>query len=279
MKRKYVLPSKILTTLFLTLCSAIVLASFVYQSQIHFKAEFPSGTLTYKLTIEVQTPEGLVTAAGVREIVIDYSPNRNQSLTHMAYGEAFVIDLKERGKAFVLMQGALGSYDNPALMISAVFKCNTGKAACLSYWQSLPSIKREIEPVNYPMILAFSMPDDLRTSILLSEPVRIEGQPGVSQFTIDNSKWPVVFGQGVALRSVSIQVNPPGESVCRGGGAAFTGNWREYGAWLVTGGNFTLRPRLSLHDFGRYRKWTKPCKKPSSRWMSIFEDTEVESTK
>ena len=67
---------------------------------------FPSGTWRYKITVEVETPEGIKSGSAVREVFATSSFAFNpdvSSVYHSVSGEAVVVDLGKRGVLFVLI--------------------------------------------------------------------------------------------------------------------------------------------------------------------------------
>jgi hypothetical protein len=72
---------------------------------------YPSGTWRYKMTVTVETPEGIKTGSAVREVRaadgIKLTPESN--VMRRVRGEAVVIDLSKRGVLFSLMSGDSGT--------------------------------------------------------------------------------------------------------------------------------------------------------------------------
>ena len=69
--------------------------------------EFPSATWRYKITVEVETPEGIKMGSAVREVHVQYAPTIGDIPTTSVNvkGEAVVIDLGERGVIFSTISG------------------------------------------------------------------------------------------------------------------------------------------------------------------------------
>jgi hypothetical protein len=73
-----------------------------------WRYEFPSATWRYKITVEVETPEGLKTGSAVREVrawknVARFLNPDVRPVTYEVMGEAVVVDLGKRGVLFGLM--------------------------------------------------------------------------------------------------------------------------------------------------------------------------------
>lgn len=70
----------------------------------------------YKMTVEIQTPEGIKTGHVVRKVKVKDERHKDGVIvrgdrSYTAAGEAIVIDLAERGKIFALMQGVTKDED------------------------------------------------------------------------------------------------------------------------------------------------------------------------
>ena len=71
-----------------------------------WKINYPSGTWRYKITIEVETPEGIKSGYAVREVTAQTRITINPDLPpemFNTFGEAVVIDLGKYGTLFSLI--------------------------------------------------------------------------------------------------------------------------------------------------------------------------------
>ena len=81
----------------LCLCSVLFLASCDY---------FIPSTWNYRITVEIDTPEGIKSGSAVRKVVATLQPKvtpETKQVSHRVYGEAVVIDLGKRGVVFALI--------------------------------------------------------------------------------------------------------------------------------------------------------------------------------
>lgn len=67
--------------------------------------EYPSGTWRYRVTVEIETPEGVKRGLSVHELSVAIPLIDLPDVGNLASikGEAIVVDLGERGVVFVLM--------------------------------------------------------------------------------------------------------------------------------------------------------------------------------
>jgi hypothetical protein len=78
--------------------AVLLIAGIAVAKQI-----YPSATLRYKVTVEIETPEGIKTGSAVREVFIQRQPELPESGPDIKpKGEAVVIDLGKRGVVFAL---------------------------------------------------------------------------------------------------------------------------------------------------------------------------------
>ncbi|NCC53791.1 MAG: hypothetical protein EOM20_21655 [Spartobacteria bacterium] len=148
----------------------------------------------YKMTVEVETPEGVKTGSAVREVTIEeYTPvivdiPETANLRTKVRGEAVVVDLGERGTLFAIMD-----YNGAYRVIFDLFKgppfmTPEGR----EYYKSLIGTEAVIPPEKYPMyapLVTFTDMDDPK-SVEAVEPGNLE-EP---------------FGEGVKLQGITVEL-------------------------------------------------------------------------
>ncbi|HTK85590.1 MAG TPA: hypothetical protein VL625_10955 [Patescibacteria group bacterium] len=141
----------------------------------------------YRLTVAIDTPEGVVTGSGVREITI----HRRFSLWdgYWRYedfsGEAVAIDLGKRGVLFALLTGAKGSYGDQAF---ARKMRDAGKTV--------------LPPAYYPRLVRFKEPDYPQT---IEDLIEVSGaKPGAATGTLSSNRLGQAFGQGAKLKEIAL---------------------------------------------------------------------------
>ena len=161
MKRFYMFAAGLFLTVTMAACAAA--------------GGFSNEKIRYKMTVTVETPEGIKTGSAVRE-ASRYTepsilPDQGGTFYNITKGEAVVVDLGQRGVLFVLMDGEREG--------RGVIKALTAS----------PAIDfSEMKPKFYPRFVYLRNARDARS---------VEGVP---QGNLD-----VIYGQGVALKQINIE--------------------------------------------------------------------------
>lgn len=168
----------------------------------------------YKMTIAVETPEGLRTGSAVRQVVIrsGLSPLPESQASVRVKGEAVVVDLGSRGVLFGLLSGYFLGSDHASDLPGYVYFPKGG-------WLSADGNRRmkeiekgnpvELPPKWYPKLVRFKDASDPKTVEMLLEVKPCEGQPAAQkdrQYCVYNDRFEEAFGEGVRLKSISIEM-------------------------------------------------------------------------
>jgi len=170
--------------------------------------EYPSTKIRYKMTVEVDTPEGVKTGSAVREISMVSRPKRmgemNDTHVKLEKGEAVVIDLGQRGVLFALM--GIGDHAIQAFFNAIPSGCPEGAVSRCSirYYKSLSkSATSKLAEKNYPMLVTFKNRYDLN-SLAVASKYESEDMPdgygGVAHSLTS------LFGNGVKISSIIIEL-------------------------------------------------------------------------
>lgn len=178
----------------------LIFMAFVYYLNSHV---FMTGTWRYKITVEVETPEGIKTGAAVREISVQRGISLAPEMTsHIDFkGEAVAVDLGERGILFSLLTSA-------ETIPFYTFPSGVGytTAEGIDYYRHLKAGPKELEAREYPMFVRFYDTNDpktvervvhsnaLKNSILKSDP----------NYPVDT--FEEAFGKGVRLKSIFVEM-------------------------------------------------------------------------
>jgi hypothetical protein len=176
------------------------------------KTVYPSGTWRYKITVNIETPEGLKTGSAVREVHIQTVPNYNPQVPGVdvqVKGEAAVIDLGKRGKVFSLLRNLYG----PDYAYDVVFTAFPGPPGFtpegLKYYSHLKNAKAILKSEQYPMFVRFRDINDPKTveDLYKLETYEHPNGPGTeTRIRLKNDNFEKVFGKGVKLKSVEIEI-------------------------------------------------------------------------
>lgn len=178
-----------------------------------------SDTYRYKMTVEIETPEGLKSGSAVREIYSRDSTNQliggvRGSCAHNAKGEAVVVDLGKRGVVFVLLTQGGGSTDHMWQVVHATFpREGIIGGSCLEegikYYASLKA-EGEVPMKAMPMMVTFADMSD-PTSVqyvygaeAYQEPFPRGGSKRAWRLKEDNFER--LFGEGVKLHRVKLEM-------------------------------------------------------------------------
>lgn len=170
--------------------------------------EYPSTKIRYKMTVEVETPEGVKTGSAVREISMVSRPKRmgemNDTHVKLEKGEAVVVDLGQRGVLFALM--GIGDHAIQVFFNAFPSGCLDGAVSRCSvrYYKSLSkSSVSELAEKDYPMLVTFKRRDDLN-SLMVASKYENEDMPdgygGVAHALAG------LFGNGVRISTVRIEL-------------------------------------------------------------------------
>ena len=190
---------------------ALVAVVGVYFAMwLAWNTAYPSGTWRYKMTVEVETPEGVKTGYAVREVSVQLVPHflPEVSSTKTLKGEAVVVDLGERGQVFALLSGySLGS-DYALMLLFNAFSSGTGdEKKQLSYYENLKIPPTALEPQWYPKFVRFRDPNDPKTVESLLDMKVCDGHKGwPEKLCVKEDRFEQAFGQGVKLKSVTVEM-------------------------------------------------------------------------
>lgn len=153
----------------------------------------------YKMTVEVETPEGLRTGSSVIEVKTRKGPGfpgpEAGGISSQVRGEAVTVDLGSRGMMFALLS-AEGDADRAAgIAPTALLPELVDKSGTADAWaNNLRAMKQRIEAAElpssyYPMFVRFSD---------INDPSTIE--------QVDPNRLSSYFGEGVKFKGIIVQL-------------------------------------------------------------------------
>jgi hypothetical protein len=160
-------------------------------------------TVRYRLTLNVETPEGLKSGSSVVEVTEYYADGAIREFDSSSagvrfHGQATMVDLGARGLLFCVLQfdlarnpKAIGRpIDLPATYFHQLIPKYEWSPELYDKLNSLrPPPKRDIAPNDLPLLVRFRDPTDSRT-VERVEPDRLDA----------------AFGQGVRLASATVEI-------------------------------------------------------------------------
>lgn len=197
-----------------------------------WKVEFPSATWRYKMTVTVETPEGIKTGSVVRETRAQRQIRIGDCCSGSAgtAGEAIVVDLGKRGVLFGLTEEL-----DPVSRIFSKFPPATREG--MEYYSHLKGAKASLLEKKYN--LQFVMFKDIK------DPLTVEA--------VDIDNLSATFGKGVHIKDFTIETTD--EPVTHGVVDMFAPWLRVIGGNYINGSNISFSTDLSsnLHG-GNFRK-------------------------
>lgn len=149
---------------------------------------YPSGKWRYKITVNVETPEGLKSGSAVREVTFKSGPKILPDVSSSSWevaGEAVVVDLGHEKYLFVLMD-VDGSYQ----IVHDVFPYEaSSRHNYIEYYQALTGQSRTLAPSQYPLLVTFT---DIR------DPKTVK--------KVSSKELSKAFAQGIVLKDITLEM-------------------------------------------------------------------------
>tara|TARA_A200000113_G_scaffold193888_1_gene183670 strand:+ start:263 stop:1027 length:765 start_codon:yes stop_codon:yes gene_type:complete len=161
----------------------------------------------YKMTVEIETPEGVRTGSSVREVQVVFRPTGNTHPNDSKYdshrtmkGEAVVVDLgARRGIVFATLSTS---------QLNLPFNVFEGPPGLTiegaEYYSQLQNVKAKLSPTHYPRLITFTDINDPLSVKSLLEKEHNNKWPREYKITEDN--FEKYLGAGVRLKSISIEM-------------------------------------------------------------------------
>lgn len=199
----------------------VVLAGGYLFAYKYVKFEHFNTSWRYKLTVEIDTPEGIKTGSAVREVQVKaYRPRFGKDRgetgagggNEFAKGEAVVIDLGERGQVFALLNTYSHGSDGWRYIVFEAFPPPKGIApldsAGIKYYANLaPKGPVPLGVPQYPVFVRFRDPKDPKSVENLMDIGRCPGTRGYPvKRCLKEDRLSEAFGVGVELKSISIEM-------------------------------------------------------------------------
>lgn len=167
---------------------------------------FPSATVRYRVTVSIETPEGLKTGSAVREMRVATEPKifpEQHSIHSFVYGEAVVIDLGVNGRLFAVMD--INDYQ---IFYRTIPVPKYGSIiSSLHFLRNLKSGPITSVPLSArPEIIRFRDLKDPASLEMIYQVVAVNVPNQSSPRYQVNDNFEKIFGSGVRLKDVTLQV-------------------------------------------------------------------------
>jgi len=176
---------------------------------------FTNGTMRYRMTVRIDTPEGIKTGSAVREIFmsqgIALTPESHAVLR--LKGDVVVVDLGKRGKVFALLKGYFIDADNLIFLTFGRPGYPNGGGALtregIRFYRSLDEGKVVLKPNYYPYLVRFkdfNDPQSIESVMGYTEnPMPFANKLKLHNF-IDVDHFEEMFGAGVKIKDITIEM-------------------------------------------------------------------------
>lgn len=171
---------------------------------------YPSGTWRYRMTVEVETPEGLKTGSAVRQVHVqrEYVPFQiNSGADISVKGEAVVVDLGTRGVLFALLDG-----DDAYRVVNETFPWPGGPggsytAEGLRYYDGLTEGRAELAREAIPRMVTFKDRNDPKSvELVYAYKLNSQESKGSHKVYDETDNFEAMFGKGVKLKRVILEM-------------------------------------------------------------------------
>ena len=164
----------------------------------------PTSTWRYRVTVEIETPEGVKAGSAVHQLSNSppwfYWP---ESVNPPSFkGEAVVIDLGERGKVFALLH--FQSWMNGLYQAFPIERGRSSKAGIEIYNKMLkPGMKGEWTTFQPWMVTFTDLDDPMSVKRVYSQERDFDSQK--LKFVVEDH-FEEVFGEGVKLKGIHVEI-------------------------------------------------------------------------
>lgn len=175
---------KIMKKIFIIL-AIIILVPFAYC-----QIKYPSYTYRYKVTVEVETPQGLKTGSSVVEVHEQQAVKSLKIIWNDQMnikGEGTIVDIAEGKTLFVLLNGA-PSEGNPHALIYSAIPIPKGYGRYDKYYANLKNAKGVLPRDKYPRMVYF---EDINKPISVKE--------------VNPDNMEEYFGKGVKIKQITVE--------------------------------------------------------------------------
>ncbi len=168
----------------------------------------------YKLTVEIDTPEGVKTGSAVREVTSIKYPTELDStsprIETKLKGEAVVVDLGRRGSVFVLLKGGANeSHDHAKYLSQKIFSNPPKKSLVEHYKENFDQLKGKAKAVPdkyHSLMVTFKDTTDPKSIKFARSVRRTQKSTFVHPEYVTKDNFTELFGEGVVLKNIELEL-------------------------------------------------------------------------
>lgn len=204
-KKLFVLLVVLLTII---MCSAVAIAIDSVFNADQNGIENKTYSWRYKMTVNVETPEGVKSGSAVREVKVRLraeprDPRHPFRTEKTLIGEAVVVDLGERGVLYALLSGHSWNDNHADMIVFDVFPGPPGLTPeGLEYYSNLEGKSAVMKPEQYPTMVTFTDPQDPMTV----KPVQEWDRNKEKELYLVKDDTQELFGKGVQIKNITIEM-------------------------------------------------------------------------
>ena len=171
-----------------------------------------------KLTVQIETPAGLVTGSSVSDVIFTHNPNSigygaTGGNPYKMRGEAVVVELMPGKYLFALLKG-VNFAGNTDIIVRQLYegkgrKTFAGKPALTFYRNMKAGDGKPLSEKAYPLLVTFSD---------INDPASVK--------KVSHNNLAASFGAGYSLKSITLEITD--EKVTKGVVEGVLGWWRKY---------------------------------------------------
>ncbi|MES2677609.1 MAG: hypothetical protein V4612_04775 [Pseudomonadota bacterium] len=142
-----------------TIKKLLITTTIILSPILYWQIKYPSYTYRYKVTVEVETPQGIKTGSSVVEVHTNRYPgwvilsSANVVVDKKIKGEGTIVDIAEGKTLFVLLNGA-PSEGNPHALIYNAVKAPEGYGRYDKYYANTKNAKGILPRDKYPRMVS-----------------------------------------------------------------------------------------------------------------------------
>ncbi len=180
---------------------------------------YPSASLRYRLTVEVETPEGLKTGSSVIETTINDGPGMGDAsgISFELKGEAVAVDLPGRRTLFALLSGVeqASPADYHAYLFTSLLRAGVPTTPPMprrygqQEWATVFRDARRLKPMMVAPPKLDRYPDRVKKEEMSPYPLLVtftDIRDPKTVARVDPDDMVKSFGEGVTLRRITLQI-------------------------------------------------------------------------